>query len=74
VALWVPKGCAHGFYVTSERAVVLYKCDDYYAPAHERTLRWNDPELGISWPIDVDPIVSSKDAAGKLFKDADKFD
>jgi dTDP-4-dehydrorhamnose 3,5-epimerase len=75
VALWVPKGCAHGFYVTSERATVLYKCDDYYAPAQERTLRWDDPELGISWPIENgDPIVSPKDAAGKFFKDADKFD
>jgi dTDP-4-dehydrorhamnose 3,5-epimerase len=75
VALWVPPGFAHGFYVTSERATVLYKCTDFYAPAHERTIRWNDPDLGIAWPRSADgtPTVSAKDAAGKFFKDADTF-
>ena len=74
-ALWVPPGFAHGFFVMSERAVVLYKCSDFYAPAHERTLHWNDPELKIGWPIaeGETPIVSAKDAAGKPFKDADTF-
>lgn len=74
--LWIPPGFAHGFFVTGERAVVLYKCSDFYAPAHERTIRWNDPELAIDWPTAAgsEPIVSAKDAAGKLFKDADTFD
>jgi dTDP-4-dehydrorhamnose 3,5-epimerase len=73
-ALWVPPGFAHGFYVASDRAVVLYKCSDFYAPAHERTLRWDDPALGIQWPTGgVQPVVSAKDAAGKLLKDADTF-
>jgi dTDP-4-dehydrorhamnose 3,5-epimerase len=76
VALWVPPGFAHGFYVVSDRAVVLYKCSDFYAPAHERTLRWDDADLAIDWPMatGATPIVSAKDAAGKFFKDADKFD
>jgi dTDP-4-dehydrorhamnose 3,5-epimerase len=75
-ALWIPPGFAHGFFVTSERAVVLYKCSDFYAPAHERTIRWNDPDLAIDWPIGAptEPIVSAKDAAGKLLKEADAFD
>jgi dTDP-4-dehydrorhamnose 3,5-epimerase len=50
-ALWVPPGFAHGFYVTSERATVLYKCTDYYQPAGERTLRWDDPQLAVAWPL-----------------------
>jgi dTDP-4-dehydrorhamnose 3,5-epimerase len=76
VALWVPPGFAHGFFVTSERAVVLYKCSDLYAPVHERTIRWNDPALAIGWPLPTgaSPIVSAKDAAGKFFKEADTFD
>ena len=76
VALWVPPGFAHGFYVVSDRAVVLYKCSDFYAPAHERTLRWDDADLAIDWPMPAGstPIVSAKDAAGKFLKDADKFD
>jgi dTDP-4-dehydrorhamnose 3,5-epimerase len=75
VALWIPAGFAHGFYVTSERATVLYKCTDFYAPAHERTVRWDDPELAIDWPVPTGaaPTVSAKDAAGKSFKDADTF-
>jgi dTDP-4-dehydrorhamnose 3,5-epimerase len=74
VALWVPAGFAHGFYVTSERATVLYKCTDFYAPPHERTIRWNDPHLAIDWPIaNGTPTVSAKDAAGKSFKEAETF-
>lgn len=75
VALWVPPGFAHGFYVTSERATVLYKCTDFYAPPHERTIRWNDPALAIDWPLPegASPLVSPKDAAGKLLDDAETF-
>jgi dTDP-4-dehydrorhamnose 3,5-epimerase len=74
VALWVPAGFAHGFYVISEKATVLYKCTDFYAPPHERTIRWNDPDLAIAWPnAGAAPTVSAKDAAGKLFKEAETF-
>jgi dTDP-4-dehydrorhamnose 3,5-epimerase len=59
--LWVPAGFAHGFVVTSDTAVFAYKCTDYYAPQHERSLLWNDPEIGIRWPVES-PIVSAKDA------------
>ena len=69
---WVPPGCAHGFVVTSESAVFLYKTTDYYAPAHERTIAWNDPSLAITWPV-PDPIVNAKDAAGLVFKQAPTF-
>ncbi len=65
-ALWVPPGFAHGFYVTRGPADFSYKCTDFYAPQHERTLQWDDPELGIAWPL-VDgapPILSDKDRAG----------
>ncbi len=74
--LWVPRGFAHGFYVTSERAQVIYKCDDYYAPEHEMTLAWNDPTLGIDWPIpDGDsPVLSPKDAVGLPFSACRTFD
>jgi dTDP-4-dehydrorhamnose 3,5-epimerase len=72
--LWVPPGFAHGFLVMSENAEFLYKTTDYYAPAYERSLLWNDPELGIEWPITEDPILSGKDQIGKLFKDADVFE
>jgi dTDP-4-dehydrorhamnose 3,5-epimerase len=60
--IYVPKGFAHGFGVMSESAAVLYKCTDYYAPAEERGIRWDDPGLGIQWPVDA-PIVSDKDRA-----------
>lgn len=72
--LWIPEGFAHGFLVLSDVADVLYKATDYYAPQHERTLLWNDPELNISWPLDGEPIVSAKDAVGSLLKDAEVFD
>jgi dTDP-4-dehydrorhamnose 3,5-epimerase len=70
--LWVPPGLAHGFYVTSQSADLLYKCSDYYAAEHDRTLRWDDPEVGIAWPLleGGPPLLSSKDAAGLAFKEA----
>jgi len=73
--LWVPPGFAHGFYVTSPEAEVLYKATDYYAPQWERSIAWNDPTIGINWPIgEVEPILSPKDAAGKLFGEAEVFE
>lgn len=73
--LWVPIGFAHGFYVTSPEAEVLYKTTDYYAPQWERTLLWNDPALGIQWPIQPEgPSLSPKDVAGSLFADAEIFE
>jgi dTDP-4-dehydrorhamnose 3,5-epimerase len=65
--LWIPPGLAHGFLVVSDTAEVLYKATDYYAPAHERTILWNDPTLGIAWPQDGQPQVSGKDAKGEAF-------
>lgn len=67
--MWIPPGFAHGFAVLSERVDFLYKCTDYYDPASERTLLWNDPALGIEWPIPpgVQPIVSEKDRVGVPF-------
>lgn len=72
--LWVPEGFAHGFVVLSDTAEFLYKTTDYYAPAHERCIRWNDPHIGIQWPYAGTPALSSKDSAGKLFADADVFE
>jgi dTDP-4-dehydrorhamnose 3,5-epimerase len=72
---WIPPGFAHGFYVLSETAEFQYKCSDIYAPEYDRTLLWNDPELGIEWPL-VDgksPFLSAKDEAGKTFQQADYF-
>jgi dTDP-4-dehydrorhamnose 3,5-epimerase len=69
--LWIPPGCAHGFYVLSEIADVVYKCTAPYAPAHERVIRWDDPDLAIAWPLaGVAPVVSPKDAGGLAFRDA----
>jgi len=65
--LWVPPGLAHGFVVQSETAEVLYKTTDYYAPEHERTLRWDDPDLAIDWGLTEPPLVSEKDARGHAF-------
>ena len=72
--LWVPPGFAHGFLVLSENAEFLYKTTDYYAPAYERSVLWNDSDLGIDWPIDQPPILSGKDQLGSRFKDADVFE
>jgi dTDP-4-dehydrorhamnose 3,5-epimerase len=71
--LWIPPGFAHGFYVLSEKAQVLYKATDYYAPEHERTLVWNDPDLKIDWKVNGEPIVSTKDRRGSLLRDAETF-
>lgn len=73
--LWVPPGFAHGFYVTSETAEFVYKCTDYYAPEHEQSLAWNDPAVGVEWPL-VDgapPQLSGKDGAGSSLADAVAF-
>jgi dTDP-4-dehydrorhamnose 3,5-epimerase len=74
--IWVPQGFAHGFYVISEWAEVVYKTSDFYAPAWERTLLWNDPALGIDWPIPpgAAPLLSAKDSQGKLLRDCELFD
>ncbi|MBL4584165.1 MAG: dTDP-4-dehydrorhamnose 3,5-epimerase [Pseudomonadales bacterium] len=73
--LWVPPGFAHGFYVTSEDAEFVYKCTDFYAPEHERSLLWNDADLGIDWPIAPSdtPTLSDKDKNGTPFKVADSY-
>ncbi|MBI5441425.1 MAG: dTDP-4-dehydrorhamnose 3,5-epimerase [Deltaproteobacteria bacterium] len=70
--LWVPEGFAHGFLVLSDVAEVLYKATDYYAPEHERSIRWDDAELAIEWPLEGEPIVSAKDAGAASFRDAEK--
>lgn len=74
--LWVPPGFAHGFYVLSDWAEVLYKATDYYAPQWERTLLWNDPSIGVEWPIPQgeSPLLSDKDRQGALWQDAEPFD
>ena len=72
--LWIPVGFAHGFRVISEKAQVLYKTTDYYAPQHERTLAWNDPDLKIQWELDEEPIVSAKDQRGVSLRDAETFE
>lgn len=72
--LWIPAGFAHGFRVVSEKAHVLYKANDFYAPEHERTLAWNDPDLKINWELDGKPIVSAKDQRGTAFRDAESYD
>jgi dTDP-4-dehydrorhamnose 3,5-epimerase len=72
--LWVPEGFAHGFYVLSEAAEFVYKCTDYYHPQSEVSLRWDDPEVGIEWPLRADsPRLSQKDAEGLSFAAAPKF-
>jgi dTDP-4-dehydrorhamnose 3,5-epimerase len=62
--LWVPPGFAHGFLVLSDAAEFLYTTTDYWCPEHERTLKWDDPALGIDWPLDGEPILAAKDRAG----------
>lgn len=71
--LWIPPGFAHGFLVVSEWAEFLYKATDYYAPQHERTIRWDDPDLGIEWPPSGPPVVSAKDNLGLAFRDAEVY-
>jgi dTDP-4-dehydrorhamnose 3,5-epimerase len=74
--LWVPPGFAHGIYVLSERAEILYKASDYYAPQHERSLLWNDPALGIPWPLvnGTAPTLSKKDADGLPLSQAETYE
>jgi len=70
--LWIPKGFGHGFLTLSEEAEVIYKVSgNEYSPKHERSIRWNDPSLAISWPIDGEPILSEKDRNAPLLKDAE---
>ena len=71
--LWVPAGFAHGFIVTSDHAEFLYKTTDYYAPSHERSLLWNDPALGIDWPLEGDPMLKPADANGAPLAEAETF-
>ena len=74
--LWIPPGFGHGFYVVSEWVNVIYKVTDYYAPEWDRTLLWNDPEIGIDWPLieGIEVNISSKDSEGQLLRDAEIFD
>lgn len=72
--LWIPPGFGHGFLVLSETADFLYKTTDYYAPQHERCIRWDDAEIGIEWPLAGEPVLSAKDREGRSFADADVFD
>lgn len=73
--LWVPPGMAHGMLVLSEQADFLYRCTDFYAPQYERSVRWDDPELGIGWPLAAGelPLLSAKDASAPLFAAAEYF-
>ena len=71
--LWIPVGFAHGFLVLSESADFVYKTTDYYAPEHERSLLWSDPDIGIEWPLKGEPTLAAKDRAGKRLRDAETF-
>lgn len=71
--LWVPPGFAHGFLVLSPVADLLYKATDYYAPEHERCIAWDDPRLGIAWPLAAAPKLSARDRSGTLFQAAEAF-
>ncbi len=71
---WLPPGLAHGFVVLSDSADFLYKATEYYAPKSERTILWNDLDLGIEWPLPGQPILSAKDAAAKTFREAEVFE
>ena len=74
-ALWVPPGFAHGFLALSDNVGLTYKCTDFYAPEHERVIRWDDPDLGIDWPLPrgVEPTLSTRDAAASSFSDAETY-
>ena len=72
--LWIPVGFAHGFCVLSEKAHVLYKATDFYAPEYERTVAWNDPDLKVKWELDAEPIVSAKDQRGRPLRDVEGFE
>jgi len=70
---WIPPGFGHGFLVLSEFAEFLYKTTDYYAPEHERSVAWNDPDIGIAWPLAGEPVLSAKDKTGTRLRDAEVF-
>ncbi|MEW4530140.1 dTDP-4-dehydrorhamnose 3,5-epimerase [Maioricimonas sp. JC845] len=72
-AVYIPPGFAHGFCVVSETADVFYKCTDFYAPQHERTLLWNDPAVGVDWPVPGEPILSEKDRHGQPLSDVECY-
>lgn len=69
--IYIPTGFGHGFLTLSDTAEVLYKASDFYAPEHERCIRWDDPDLAIDWPLVGERIISKKDAQGSLFREAD---
>ena len=71
--MWIPEGFAHGFLVLSESAEFVYKTTDYYAPQYERAVRWDDPEIGISWPLQATPLLSTKDQAAMALAEAEAF-
>lgn len=72
--LWIPEHFAHGFLVLSDVAEVAYKTTDYYAPQWERSLLWNDPEIGVEWPLESEPILSEKDRKGHRFSEAEFYE
>ncbi len=72
--MWIPPGFAHGFLVLSDTAEVIYKTTDYYAPAGDRTILWNDPDIAIDWPLKSSPILSAKDSHGQLLKTAELYE
>jgi dTDP-4-dehydrorhamnose 3,5-epimerase len=71
--LWIPPGFAHAFLTLSESADFLYKTTDFYSPESERCIKWNDPQIGITWPFDGEPLVSAKDAKGVSLSQAELF-
>lgn len=71
--MWIPEGFAHGFVVTSDSAEFLYKTTDFWAPQYERCLQWNDPSVGIQWPLSAEPTLSAKDQIGKSLAEAEVF-
>lgn len=71
--LWVPEGFAHGFITLSERAQIVYKTTNYYAPEYERSILWDDSDIAIQWPFKGNILLSAKDKSGKKFEDAERF-
>ena len=71
---WIPRGFAHGFLALSDSAEVLYKLDEFWSPPHERTIAWDDPEIGIRWPLQGEPLLSDKDRRGARLQGADVFE
>jgi dTDP-4-dehydrorhamnose 3,5-epimerase len=71
--IWIPPGFAHGFFVLSDVADVLYKTTDFYAPQHERTILWNDPDIGVAWPLQGEPILADKDRRGARLAEAEVY-